>query len=273
MNESSYGGSDTASWLLSLGQSLMLSLVLWQPLTLFVITGFRIWLFTWNLEMKFPAKMPALIKRCLCGRAKSQSTENTLGTHMQNVQSISGDNLNVQEGSGDNTSVNGAGMSPISAFSVRTTTAAKIVGNENRPQDLLSFFANELNLIDDTRFATRGIDAQQSDDVDGSFDGTIDSKRTPSFQRNENQDQHQLTVDQLGEMDMAYHTDTLCRDLDVVLKSETLQIDDDDHKRTNTNSAIVQMISLYEDVDAVLRDESLQDSVVETEYECDEEKE
>ena len=33
MNSSSYGGSDSESWLLSLFQSLMLSLVLWQPLT------------------------------------------------------------------------------------------------------------------------------------------------------------------------------------------------------------------------------------------------
>ena len=33
MNESSYGGSDTVSWLVSLGQSLGQSLVLWQPLT------------------------------------------------------------------------------------------------------------------------------------------------------------------------------------------------------------------------------------------------
>ena len=32
MNSSSYGGSDTASWLLSLGQSLLLSMILWQPL-------------------------------------------------------------------------------------------------------------------------------------------------------------------------------------------------------------------------------------------------
>ena len=33
MNSSSYAGSDSASWLLSLGQSLLLSLILWQPLT------------------------------------------------------------------------------------------------------------------------------------------------------------------------------------------------------------------------------------------------
>ena len=33
LNESSYAGSDSDSWLLSLGQSLLLSLILWQPLT------------------------------------------------------------------------------------------------------------------------------------------------------------------------------------------------------------------------------------------------
>ena len=32
-NQSSYGGSDAASWLLALGQSTLLSLALWQPLT------------------------------------------------------------------------------------------------------------------------------------------------------------------------------------------------------------------------------------------------
>ena len=33
MNESSYAGSDTDSWLTALGQSLLQSLLLWQPLT------------------------------------------------------------------------------------------------------------------------------------------------------------------------------------------------------------------------------------------------
>ena len=39
MNASSYGGSDTGSWLLSLGQSLLWSLILWQPLS-YVSFGF-----------------------------------------------------------------------------------------------------------------------------------------------------------------------------------------------------------------------------------------
>ena len=32
-NKSSYGGSDSKSWLISLGQSLLQSFILWQPLT------------------------------------------------------------------------------------------------------------------------------------------------------------------------------------------------------------------------------------------------
>merc|ERR1719499_2078098 len=66
-NGSSYGGSDSGSWLLSLGQSIMLSLVLWQPLTIWFVTWIRIWMFTWNLEMKFPKNCPALIRKCCCG--------------------------------------------------------------------------------------------------------------------------------------------------------------------------------------------------------------
>merc|ERR1711972_1196576 len=67
MNESSYGGSDAMSWLLSLGQSLLLSLVLWQPLTLYVVTWIKIWMFTWNLPIRFPVSCPKLMRRCCCG--------------------------------------------------------------------------------------------------------------------------------------------------------------------------------------------------------------
>ena len=43
--------SDSASWLLSLVQSLLLSLLVWQPLTVYVVTWMKVWLFTWNLKM------------------------------------------------------------------------------------------------------------------------------------------------------------------------------------------------------------------------------
>ena len=66
-NKSSYGGSDAASWLLAIGQSTLLSLVLWQPMTIAIITWLKIWMFTWNLELKYPENVPALIRRCCCG--------------------------------------------------------------------------------------------------------------------------------------------------------------------------------------------------------------
>ena len=49
MNEISYGGSDAGSWLLSLGLQLVLSMVLWQPLTLWVITWLKIWMLSARL--------------------------------------------------------------------------------------------------------------------------------------------------------------------------------------------------------------------------------
>lgn len=42
LNSGSYGGSDSRSWLLSLGQSLTLSLLLWQPLTYVFIFSYSV---------------------------------------------------------------------------------------------------------------------------------------------------------------------------------------------------------------------------------------
>eukprot|EP01083_Nonionella_stella_P289770 986074_1 len=51
-NASSYGGSDARSWLFSVFESLITSLILWQPLTVYVVTWIKIWMFSWNLRMK-----------------------------------------------------------------------------------------------------------------------------------------------------------------------------------------------------------------------------
>eukprot|EP01083_Nonionella_stella_P127003 384661_1 len=47
-NASGYGGSDAESWLVSIFQSLLTSLLLWQPLRIFVITWIKIWMFSWH---------------------------------------------------------------------------------------------------------------------------------------------------------------------------------------------------------------------------------
>ena len=66
-NSASYAGSDAGSWLLSLGQSLVLSMVLWQPMTVYLLTWICVWMFTWHIEILLPWSLPALIKRCCCG--------------------------------------------------------------------------------------------------------------------------------------------------------------------------------------------------------------
>ena len=44
-NSSGYGGSDTGSWLLSLFQSLMLSIFIWQPLVMMIWTLLCVWMY------------------------------------------------------------------------------------------------------------------------------------------------------------------------------------------------------------------------------------
>ena len=61
--------SSSLSFLISLGQSILLSLLLWQPLTIYLTTWLKLWMFTWNISMGMsPAKIGGLIQRC-CGCA------------------------------------------------------------------------------------------------------------------------------------------------------------------------------------------------------------
>ena len=69
MNKRGYGGSDTGSWLLSLGQALLLSIFVWQPLVMLIWTIFCIWMFTWNLEISV-WNTCGLCKRICCGPTK-----------------------------------------------------------------------------------------------------------------------------------------------------------------------------------------------------------
>eukprot|EP01083_Nonionella_stella_P145413 455623_1 len=67
-NAGSYGGGDAKSWLLSILQSLLTSMILWQPLTVYCITWIKIWMFSWHLKMEVgPGNVVLLCKRCCCG--------------------------------------------------------------------------------------------------------------------------------------------------------------------------------------------------------------
>ena len=66
-----YDAQNTESWkwLLSMLQSLLLSIFLWQPLTVYLMTWIKIHLFSWNLRMKLaPSNVLTLCKRA-CSRS------------------------------------------------------------------------------------------------------------------------------------------------------------------------------------------------------------
>ncbi len=134
-NAGSYGGSDSKSWLLSIFQSLLLSLILWQPLTVYIITWIKIWAFTWHLKMKIgPGNLILLCKRCCCG---------------YNGGDVSEDN----DDRDDNDEVMLEQYISTRTGSVRRKTSSKVhqvLAHKNRPVDMISFLGNQDWIIDDT---------------------------------------------------------------------------------------------------------------------------
>lgn len=85
LSESLYGGSDSTSWIMSLAQSLLTSLILWQSLTIYVTTWIKIWMFTWNFKLAFgPGNIIKLLKRCCRGH---ECNENNVGEYEMNNMS------------------------------------------------------------------------------------------------------------------------------------------------------------------------------------------
>ena len=126
-NSSSYGGSDSISWLLSILQSLITSLILWQPLTVYIVTWIKIWMFTWNLKMKVgPGNVMALCKKCCCGHSINDD-ENDNQYDIDNL--IDSDNNNIERR--------------------HSRKISEVVAHKDRPIDIISFLANDTWIIDD----------------------------------------------------------------------------------------------------------------------------
>lgn len=97
--------ADSASWLMSLFQSLILSLIIWQPLTVYIVTWIKLWQFTWNLRM---ALGPSNMKRCLsyiCGCTVAHTDR-----------------------------YDDSGFLPVSS---------SVVAHKDRPLDIIGFFSHE----------------------------------------------------------------------------------------------------------------------------------
>eukprot|EP01083_Nonionella_stella_P011536 32733_1 len=120
-NTSSYAGGDAQSWLLSLFQSLLTSLILWQPLTIYVVTWMKLWLFSWHLQMELSRRnIVRLCKRCCCGYVDIHSRLVKLGSVNHQAQRR------------------------------KSRKMRDVIAHKNRPMDIISFLGNERWMIDDT---------------------------------------------------------------------------------------------------------------------------
>eukprot|EP01083_Nonionella_stella_P189973 703756_1 len=119
-NASSYAGGDAQSWLLSLFQSSLTSLILWQPLTIYAVTWMKLWMFSWHLQMELrPHNIVRLCKRCCCGYVDIHSRLVKLGSVNQQAQRR------------------------------KSRKMRDVIAHKNRPMDIISFLGNERWMIDD----------------------------------------------------------------------------------------------------------------------------
>jgi len=136
-NESSYGGGDAQSWLLSVFQSLLTSLVLWQPLMVYIVTWIKIWLFTHHLKMKIgPVNLLLLCKRCCCGQDADEH--------------IDGDAINNMGLKSKLSRLMSRGKQAPKHQLRNSAKITAVIANKSRPVDVISFLGNGSWVIDDT---------------------------------------------------------------------------------------------------------------------------
>merc|ERR1719361_695571 len=194
-NGSSYGGSDAGSWLLSLGQSLFLSMILWQPLNIYLLTWIRVWMFTWHLEILLPWNLTTLCARCCCGPEKDDLDdldENDMditeeeATHKRRLsrqesrrktadpkllalaENLRKSTRDIMAGPGGRGTVIGAGGQPA-LLTRASSKRAQVVAHESRPPDMMMFWGNEDFLIDDGPGGIQMIDIGDTADEVANF--------------------------------------------------------------------------------------------------------
>merc|ERR1712048_77811 len=121
-NSASYAGSDAQSWLLSIAQSLVTSLLLWQPLMIYIVTWLKLWMFTWNLKMSVgPKNIFQLLMRCCCTCGGDEGDE---------------DDIDEEE---------------MKEKSARNRRLSSVTSHGDRPLDIIGFLPHDAFVIDDTQ--------------------------------------------------------------------------------------------------------------------------
>eukprot|EP01084_Bolivina_argentea_P164123 285381_1 len=159
-DESSFGGNDSKSWLLSIAQSLLTSLILWQPLSVYIVTWIKIWMFSWHLKLALgPSNIILLCKRCCCGYDTVLDTvvqdNNNQNNGQKSMMQMLSRVLSVK-----NTKYNTIGRNDTQHR--RSHKIKDVVAHKNRPVDIISFLGNEVWIIDDTLTTNTNTDVMLS---------------------------------------------------------------------------------------------------------------
>ena len=121
------------------------------------MTWIKIWMFTWNLDIKFPENVPALIRRCCCGKTAEEEAADIIDLKYyarirHSVISHSSTRLSTHCTEEFNTNENETD-DPLPdsepSLASKRSRHSMVVAHENRPHDILSFFADDRFVIDD----------------------------------------------------------------------------------------------------------------------------
>ena len=105
---------ETTKWLLACLQSLILSIFLWQPVTVYLTTWIKIWMFSWNLRMELgPGNVIALCKKC-CAKNHAENLRKEISYSAQYQSALNG-----------------------------KSAAYYMIAHKTRPLDVIGYFSND----------------------------------------------------------------------------------------------------------------------------------
>ena len=177
--------TDSGTWLISLGLSLLLSIFIWQPLNIYIKTWIKLWSFTLNLSLNTkPGTIKRICKKVCCCKTISHNNLVSLVPSFKPQTSVSSTITSNKQSDGgsitrNNTQSNNEEIKLIndddieyidhtlfterkkSTYNTKErNTRSGIVVNENRPMDILSFFSHDIlfinndNIYNDTNIDT-----------------------------------------------------------------------------------------------------------------------
>eukprot|EP01084_Bolivina_argentea_P134157 236699_1 len=161
--------SDSQTWLLSLMQSLLTSILIWQPLSILILTYVKVWMFVWNLKMDISISNVFKLCRkcCSCNAKKETKLQGNLKLNLL-TSKIKSEKMNSKNRSNEKKNsvvdsdmiINESSLNIIGflcGFKTTTTVDSEMIINERsqfianskRPRDIIGFLCDDDLFVDD----------------------------------------------------------------------------------------------------------------------------